>query len=167
MWIGRSPPTATQFPTVHNFREVCLNGCMHVSGTAKKCSPRRRTNLSQLSPHTNSGDPAHELGRSGWPDAPNSRRKQWRQGKAIQSGRRWRSGPRWRSCGGGEVAAVENLETLPAVTVQAEREKFQRSKWSSWEAQGAVEKLKLPAGESERESGRAGERGSVCAFAFE
>ena len=74
---------------------------------------------------------------------------------------------RWRSCGGGEVAAVENLETLPAVTVQAEREKFQRSKWSSWEAQGAVEKLKLPAGESERESGRAGERGSVCAFAFE
>jgi hypothetical protein len=40
------PPPRTHFPTVQNIREVCLNGCMRVSGTARKCSPRRRTNLS-------------------------------------------------------------------------------------------------------------------------
>jgi hypothetical protein len=56
--IGRSPPPRTQFPTVQNIREVCLNGCMRVSGTARKCSPRRRTNLSPIVT-------AHELGRSG------------------------------------------------------------------------------------------------------
>ena len=95
----------------------------------------------QLSPHTNSGDPAHELGRPGWPDASNSRGSSGDRESTGKSNSKW---PAVETGGevarGGEVAAVETggevarggevaageklekLEKLPAVMVQAERE---------------------------------------------